>query len=456
MAFTRSLHFDARLAPYDIRATRAHARGMVRAGLLSAQEADQICDELDRIDEEIASGTFAWNEADEDVHSAIERALIDRLGPTGARIHAGRSRNDLVVTDLRLWAKDAADELASKATALAEALADQAATNHEAIMPGYTHLQRAQPILLAHHLLAHAFPLLRDAERLLEARTAADVSTLGAGALAGSTLPVDPVGLAEELGFGATFDNSMDAVSDRDFVLQLLAACTITAVHLSRLAEDIVLWSSPEFGFARPSEDDVTGSSMMPQKRNPDVAELTRGKAGRVLGDLVAVSTALKGLPLAYNRDLQEDKEATFDAVVTVSGALAAMTEMVRGLQFDPAGMERAIDGSMFATDLAEHLVGQGMPFREAHELVGRIAAELDRTGRAFEHVTEEEWSNWSPPLKDAPAMLSAERSVARRETPGGTSPQSIKRQIETVVGRAGALRARIGESAADASVTKI
>jgi argininosuccinate lyase/argininosuccinate synthase len=456
MAFTRSLQFDVRLAPYDIEATQAHARGLARAGLLSNEEADQIHDELDRVGVEITDGTFEWNAADEDIHSAIERALIERLGSTGAKVHAGRSRNDLVVTDLRLWAKAAAGALGDKVAALAEALAHQAAANHDAVMPGYTHLQRAQPVLLAHHLLAHAFPFLRDAQRLLSARDAADVSGLGAGALAGSTLPVDPAGLAETLGFATTFDNSIDAVSDRDFVLQLLAACTITSVHLSRLAEDIVLWSSAEFGFARPSEGDATGSSMMPQKRNPDVAELARGKAGRVLGDLVAVATAMKGLPLAYDRDLQEDKEAVFDAVDTVAGALAAMTEVIHGLTFDAGRMREAAGGSLFATDLAEHLVAKGMPFREAHELIGRVSGALERSGRAFEDVTPDEWMTWSPLLDDAPRLLSAERSVAARETAGGTSPQSVKRQIETVGERVGAVRARIAEGGVHATVTQI
>jgi argininosuccinate lyase len=456
MAFTRSLQFDMRLAPFDIKATQAHARGLARAGLMTNEEADQVHGELERIGGEIAAGTFGWNEADEDIHSAIERALIERLGPTGAKIHAGRSRNDLVVTDLRLWAKAAAGALVRDAAALAEALSDQAAANHDAVMPGYTHLQRAQPILLAHHLLAHAFPFLRDADRLLAAGDAADVSGLGAGALAGSALPVDPDGLAEELGFAAAFDNSIDAVSDRDFVLQLLSACVITAVHLSRLGEDIVLWCSDEFAFARLAEGDATGSSMMPQKRNPDVAELARGKAGRVLGDLVAVATVMKGLPLAYDRDLQEDKEAVFDAVDTVAGVLTAMTEVVHGLTFDADRMRDAVNGSLFATDLAEHLVGQGMPFREAHQLIGRLSSALERSGRGFEDLTEEEWTNWSPLLENAPALLSGQRSVAARETPGGTSPQSVKRQIETVGERIGAVRARIASGTDDVTVTQI
>ena len=445
LAFTSSLPFDRRLAPYDVRATAAHAEALREAGLLSPEETSAILDALEAVRSEIAADTFAWAEQDEDVHSAIERALIERLGPTGARIHAARSRNDLVATDLRLWTADAAGALAEAAAGLAEALAERAQDHPEAILPGYTHLQRAQPVLLAHHLLAHAFPLARDADRLLRAAEGAATSPLGAGALAGSTLELAPEATARRLGMAGAFENSIDAVSDRDFALELLSAGTILAVHLSRLAEDLVLWSSQEFGFARPADADATGSSMMPQKRNPDVAELVRGKAGRVLGDLVALATAMKGLPLAYDRDLQEDKEPLFDAHDTLAGALAALAAMVRGLTFDTERMRAAAgDGFLLATDLAERLVSAGMPFRDAHHLTGRIVAELEGDGRTFADVEPGEWAAWSELFgPDVAAILTPEASVRRRTTPGGTSPASVDAQLVTLRARLGTIRGR-------------
>ena len=438
-AFARSIGFDLRLAPYDAAATAAHAEALAAAGVLTREEVAAITSELGRLAAEIAAGAFEPSDADEDVHSAIERALTERLGPTGAKIHAGRSRNDLVVADLRRWSMDAADGLAARVAGLAAALADRAEEHGAVVMPGYTHLQRAQPVLLAHHLLAHAFPLARDAARLRRARETADVSPLGAGALAGSTIPLPVEDLAAGAGFSRPFDNSIDAVSDRDFVLELLSACVIVAVHLSRLAEDLVLWSTEEFGFARLDEAHATGSSMMPQKRNPDVAELCRAKAGRVLGDLVAVAAVLKGLPLAYDRDLQEDKEPLFDACDTLSGALQAMTEVVRGLSFDAERMAAAAGGSLLATDLAEHLVLGGLPFREAHRLLGTIVAHLERQGRTLADVPAEEWPRLSPLLgSEVSALLTPQAAVERRLTPGGTGPEAVARQLI-------ALRSRLG-----------
>ncbi|MEX2459657.1 MAG: argininosuccinate lyase [Actinomycetota bacterium] len=447
LAFTSSLAFDRRLAPYDVRATAAHAEALREAGLLSGDETEAVLGALEEVGAEIAAGTFAWTDQDEDVHSAIERALIERLGSTGARIHAARSRNDLVATDLRLWRVDAASGRARAAADLAESLAERAEEHPDAILPGYTHVQRAQPVLLAHHLLAHAFPLARDADRLLRAAAGAATSPLGAGALAGSTLELAPEVTARRLGMAGAFENSIDAVSDRDFALELLSAGTILAVHLSRLAEDLVLWSSQEFGFARPADADATGSSMMPQKRNPDVAELVRGKAGRVLGDLVALATAMKGLPLAYDRDLQEDKEPLFDAHDTLAGALAALAAMVRGLTFDTERMRAAAgDGFLLATDLAERLVSAGMPFRDAHHLTGRIVAELEGDGRTFADVDAAEWAGWSELFgPDVAAILTPEASVRRRTTPGGTSPESVVAQLVTLRERLGALRERAG-----------
>ncbi len=445
-AFTRSLSFDRRLAPQDVRATAAHVEGLVEAGLVSEDERAALLGALKEIDADIAADRFEWSEADEDVHSAVERALIERLGPAGAKVHAGRSRNDLVATDLRLWAKDAAGHLAGLAAGLAAALADQAEQHLGAVMPGYTHLQRAQPVLLSHHLLAHAYPLLRDAERLRRAGRAADSSALGAGALAGSTLALPVESTARRLGFGGAFGNSIDAVSDRDFALELLSACAILGVHLSRLAEDVVLWTTEEFGFARLPDRHSTGSSMMPQKRNPDVAELARAKAGRLLGDLVALATAMKGLPLAYDRDLQEDKEPLFDAHDTLALALPAMAALVAELRFDHERMRAAITASAFATDLAEALVSRGVPFREAHATVGALVARLESEGRTLADVRPDEWSVISPVLgPETAALFDADAAVERRATPGGTSSGSVKDQLVDV-------RERIADVAARAT----
>jgi argininosuccinate lyase len=437
MDFTRSLAFDRRLLAHDLRATASHVDTLARAGLLAPEERDLLALELDRLLKEAVAGTFPFHAEDEDVHVAVERVLTERLGPVGRKVHAGRSRNDLVATDLRLWVKEAARDLAREARDLASVLADRAEGEAETLMPGYTHLQRAQPVTLAHHLLAHAFPLVRDAQRLERAAAAADVSPLGAGALATSTLPLDPAGTARSLGFGSAFDNSMDAVADRDFALEFLAGCLTTAVHLSRLGEDLVLWSSEEFGFARPHDAYATGSSMMPQKRNPDVAELARAKAGRVLGDLVTLATVMKGLPMAYDRDLQEDKEAVFDAYDALRPALSAMAGMVATMQFDRERMAEAAGGFLLATDLAEHLVSAGVPFREAHEAVGRAVADLDSKGRSLADVQPEEWAELLPGLSSAAvALLSPERAVARRGIPGGPSPESVRHQVATLRAR--------------------
>jgi argininosuccinate lyase len=436
LAFTRSLAFDIRLAPYDVRATQAHAHALHQAGVLAAEDLERIVHALDEIGGEIAGGTFAFDAVDEDIHSAIERALIDRLGPAGARIHAGRSRNDLVVTDLRMWTKDSAAHLAGLTRALVETLAGRAAEHRATIMPGYTHLQQAQPTLLGHHLLAHVFALVRDIERLGQAAASADVSGLGAGALAGSTIALDVAETAARLGFATAFDNSIDAVSDRDFALAFLSACAILGVHLSRLAEDVVLWCTREFGFAVPSDAHATGSSMMPQKRNPDIAELVRGKAGRLLGGFVALATAMKGLPLAYDRDLQEDKEPLFDAFDTLSGALPAFTSLLRDLRFDADRMRDAAGGSILATDLAERLVTRGVPFRDAHRKVGALVAQLEAKGRTLTDVTPGELVIALPEAAEADGVLSAEAAVARLMTAGGTSPASVETQLAAIGAR--------------------
>ncbi|MGH2711325.1 MAG: argininosuccinate synthase [Actinomycetota bacterium] len=432
MSFTRSVGFDRRLITQDLLATRLHVVALARAGLITDDERNKLDGDLQYLGTLARDGTFPFDEADEDVHSAVERVLTERLGDIGAKIHAGRSRNDLVVMDLRLWITEAAGELATATEGLAEALAARAEEHAETVMPGYTHLQRAQPITLGHHLLAHAFPLTRDADRFRLASATAGVSGLGAGALGTSTLGISGAEPASILGF-AVFDNSIDAVSDRDFALDFLSACVSTAVHLSRLGEDLVLWSSQEFGFARASDGFATGSSMMPQKRNPDVAELARGKTGRVLGDYVRLATVLKGLPLAYARDLQEDKEAVFDAHDALLPALEALAGMIDTLAFDTERMRiAAADPSLLATDLAEHLVKQGVPFREAHAAIGSIVAKLESEGRTIGDVKADEWPELDPRLDgETIELLDAEISISHRAGPGGPSPSSVRAQAQ-------------------------
>jgi argininosuccinate lyase len=435
-AFTRD-RSDRRLIVEDLTVTRAHVNALHRAELLGADERDALKAEIDKLLVDARGGAFPFMDEDEDVHVAVERVLTERLGAVGAKVHTARSRNDLVVTDLRLWVRGAAGELAGLVRGLASALGDRAEGHAADVMPGYTHLQRAQPVTVGHHLLAHAFGVARDAERLDIAGSSASTSSLGAAALAGSTLSIDPEGTANELGFHLTFENSIDAVADRDFALDFLSACLTTAVHVSRLGEDLVLWTSEEFGFARADDAYSTGSSIMPQKRNPDIAELARGQAGRVLGDLVALATTLKGLPLAYNRDLQQDKPPVFDAFDALAPALEALTGMIATLTFDTERMKAATNGFLMATDLADHLVTQGVPFREAHERVAKIVSALEADGRTFADVKPDEWPALDSALgPDTGALLDPAASVLRRETPGGPGPESIRRQLETLRAR--------------------
>ena len=369
--FSTSRAVDVRLAPYDVAGSVAHARGLRAAGLLTAGQLDGIERGLRQVAGELASGTFAFRESDEDIHTAVERRLTELHPDGGARLHAGRSRNDQVALDLRLWCRDACCRLAASAAAVAEALARRAEANAAVPMPGYTHLQRAQPVTVGQHLLAHAEPLLRDGARLRRAYDAADVLPLGSGALAGSTLPLRRDVVSAALGFGGLTRSAMDAVSDRDFALDLAYACVGIGLHLSRLGEDVVLWASAEFGFVRLPDRVATGSSLMPQKKNPDVAELLRGRSGRALGGFVALATVLKGLPLAYDRDLQEDKEALFAVVDSAAACLEAARLLVEHLQFDRERLDAALaDPGLLATDSAEKLVIEGTPFREAHRLV--------------------------------------------------------------------------------------
>jgi argininosuccinate lyase len=433
-AFTRD-RTDRRLLVPDLVATRVHAAALHRAGLLDDDELTQLRSAIDELLQEAEREEFPFAEGDEDVHVAVERVLTERLGSLGARIHAGRSRNDLVATDLRLWVKHAALDLAGRVRALAAALADRAEHHAADPMPGYTHLQRAQPVTIGHHLLAHAFPLARDAVRLDRAAEAADVSSLGAAALAGTTIGIDPARTAADLGMASAFDNSIDAVADRDFALEFLAACLSAAIHLSRLGEDLVLWSSEEFGFVRVDDAYATGSSIMPQKRNPDVSELARAQAGRVLGDLVTLATVLKGLPLAYDRDLQQDKPPVFDAFDALGPALDAVRGMIETLVFDTERMRAAAEsGFLLATDLAELLVTRGVPFRDAHERVGKLVAKLEADGLTLADVGADEWESLDPDLHaDTADLLTVERAIARRTTPGGPSEASVRAQIATL-----------------------
>jgi argininosuccinate lyase len=447
LAFTVSLGYDRRLAGDDLAGSRAHVRGLVRAGILADDEAGVVLAALDRVEDELAAGSFAFEPTDEDIHTAIERRVTALAGPAGAKLHTGRSRNDQVATDLRLWAKRELGEVARRVVALQRVLLERAHDAGPAYLPGYTHLQRAQPVTLAHHLLAHGWALARDVDRLVDCRRRLDVSPLGAGALAGSSLPLDPDATAADLGFAGRFENSLDAVSDRDFVAEGLFALSLLAVHLSRMGEEVVLWTSDEFGFARLDDAHSTGSSMMPQKKNPDIAELARGKAGRVIGDLTGLLATLKGLPLSYNRDLQEDKEPLFDAVDQTALALSAMRGLYATMSFRIESMQQAADSPYAAaTDLAELLVEQGTPFRDAHALVGALVR--DSLAR---HVPLAELVAAHPDLgAEGAALLEPGRAVARRTTPGGAGPDAVAVQFDRLARRLDADAERIGPGAGD------
>ncbi|HVN51880.1 MAG TPA: argininosuccinate lyase [Acidimicrobiales bacterium] len=441
MAFTVSLPFDRLLAEDDLAGSRAHVRGLVRAGLLPDDEGDAVLAALDQVGAELAEDRFELLGTDEDIHTAVERRVTELAGPAGAKLHTGRSRNDQVATDLRLFTKRSLRRVVGEVLELQQVLLDRAGAAGDAYLPGYTHLQRAQPVLLAHHLLAHAWALARDVDRLLDCRRRLDVSPLGAGALAGSSLPLDPESVAADLGFAAVFENSLDAVSDRDFVAESLFVLALLGVHLSRLGEEVVLWSSSEFGFVRLDDAYATGSSMLPQKKNPDIAELARGKAGRLIGDLTGLLATLKGLPLAYNRDLQEDKEPLFDALTQVELALAAVAGMVATASFDHDAMRAAADSpEMAATDLAEHLVSGGVPFREAHAIVGALVrASLEGQGSLSELVAAD------PRLgPEAARLLEPGVAVRRRTTPGGGGPGPVSVQLGRFEARLAADRERV------------
>ncbi|HEV2249743.1 MAG TPA: argininosuccinate lyase [Candidatus Limnocylindria bacterium] len=430
-AFTASLDLDRRIALHDVRGSAAHARMLGRQRILSEADASALVAGLEAIAEELRAGAFPWPADAEDVHSAIEQVLTSRLGATAGRLHTARSRNDQVALDLRLFALDVLDALDAALRELGQALLARAVDEVDTVLPGYTHLQRAQPVSLAHHLLAHVEALRRDRARVAEARSRAATSPLGAAALAGSPYPVDPASVAAELGLERTFRNSIDAVSDRDFVAELAFVAALCAVHASRLAEELVLWTSAEFGFAELDDAHATGSSIMPQKKNPDVAELVRGRAGRIVGDLVAVLTTVKGLPLAYDGDLQEQRVPLYDAA-TAAPALVALALVVRGLRFDRDAMRRATErGMLAATDLADHLAGRGVPFREAHEIVGRIVRDRLALGRDLAGLTTADLREYDERFgDDAAASATIGRSLAARRSPGGTAPERVREAL--------------------------
>jgi argininosuccinate lyase len=431
-----SVHFDWRLAPYDLAGSRAHARVLARAGLLGAGELGRVLAALDDLEAACAAGGFRPTVEDEDVHTALERGLLERLGGLGGKLRAGRSRNDQVATDLRLYLREHARGVAARLVELADALVAQAGAHLGTPAPGMTHLQHAQPVSFAHWLLAHVHPLLRDLDRLRDWDARAAVCPLGAGALAGSSLPLDPAAVAAELGFTAPAANSMDAVADRDFVAEFLFVAALAGVHLSRLGEEVVLWTSQEFGWVELDDAFATGSSIMPQKKNADVAELARGKAGRLVGALVSLLTALKGLPLTYNRDLQEDKEPAFDAVDTLQLVLPALTGLVGTMVVRADRLAAAAPaGYTLATEVADWLVRRGVPFRDAHEVTGALVALCVARGCELDDLDDADLVAVSPHLTpQVREVLSVDAALSARTTPGSTGPGPVAAQLAAVV----------------------
>ncbi|AUH68878.1 MULTISPECIES: argininosuccinate lyase [Gordonia] len=432
-ALSKSTHFDWALAPYDIQASKAHARVLATAGLLTDSDAEAMQAGLDRLAADVAAGVFVPAESDEDVHGALERGLIERVGPElGGRLRAGRSRNDQVATLFRMWLRAAMRRVGAGVLDLAQALVDQAAANPGVVMPGKTHLQAAQPVLLGHTLLAHAQPLLRDVARLVDADRRVAVSPYGSGALAGSSLGLNPEAIAADLGFASAAENSIDATSSRDFAAEAAFVFAMVAVDMSRLGEDVILWSTPEFGYVTLADAWSTGSSIMPQKKNPDVAELARGKAGRVIGNLTGLLSTLKAQPLAYNRDLQEDKEPVFDSVAQLELLLPAMAGLVGTLTFHPDRMaELAPAGFTLATDIAEWLVRQGVPFRVAHEVAGACVREAESRGVGLDELDDETMARINPALTpQVREVLTVSGSIESRNAFGGTASSQVERQI--------------------------
>jgi argininosuccinate lyase len=445
LAFSASIDVDKRLAPQDIRASIAHARMLGAQGVLSDVDAQRIISGLQEIAQEVSAGRFAWDPAHEDVHMNIEAALSARIGEAGGRLHTGRSRNDQVATDMRLWTRDACRTSASHIDALLCVLCVRAEGCLDILVPGYTHLQRAQPVRLSHHLLAWCAMLERDRERLLDAAGRMNLSPLGSGALAATTFPLDRDATARELGFDGITRNSLDAVADRDFLVEAVAALANCAIHLSRIGEELVLWSSQEFGFVQMSDAFTTGSSMMPQKKNPDMAELVRGKSGRVVGDLVSLLVMLKGLPLTYNRDLQEDKPPVFDAFDTVDACLQIVAGSLASARFDEKRMRAALrEGFVDATELADYLTAKGVAFRDAHHVAGRLVSFALASGKTLAELSLAELQQEASAFEgDVYAALDPETAVERRALPGGPARAMVQHEIS-------ALRERLSQRELD------
>ncbi len=431
-AFTESVSFDYRLATFDVLASIAHAEMLGAQEIIAKKDARAIVTGLKVILREVEAGAFEFRAELEDVHMNVEAALTERIGPAGGRLHTARSRNDQVATSLRLWLRSRIDEIQDALLALRRALLAQAEAHAGTVMPGYTHLQRAQPVSPAHHLLAYSQMLRRDGERLTEVRERVNVLPLGAGALAGASHPIDRKMVARKLGFASVAENSMDAVSDRDFALEFASAAAISMMHLSRLGEEIILWASGEFGFVELADSFATGSSLMPQKKNPDVAEIVRGKSGRVVGDFIALLTLMKGLPLTYNRDMQEDKESLFDAADTLLASLEVMAPMVESMRFRPEAMAKAAEGGyMTATDLADAMVRRGIPFREAHEAAGRAVRIAVEKGVALGELSAGDLEEADSRINvNDLAETALEKSLRARNSAGGASRRSVRAQI--------------------------
>jgi argininosuccinate lyase len=427
-----SVSFDARLARHDVRGSMAHARMLGDCGIISKEDAVAILQGLEEIHAEIAGGRFALDPMLEDVHTNIEAALVERIGEAGKRLHTGRSRNDQIALDVRLWLRDQVDAVLHLLLELEKALLDLAEAHEDVILPGFTHLQHAQPVLLAHHLLAYLEMFDRDRARFAEMRPRINIMPLGSAALAGTPHPVDRGQVARELGFNAMTRNSMDAVSDRDHLIEFCADAAIAMMHLSRLSEELIVWSTLEFGFIEIGDGFTTGSSIMPQKKNPDAAELVRGKTGRVYGDLVALLTVMKALPLTYNRDMQEDKEPLFDASDTLQLSLAVIARMLPSISVRKDRMAQAVrEGYMEATDLADYLAAKGVPFRRAHEIAGRIVRQCEQEGRKLTDLSTREYQVYSPAFEDdVHNALKPERMLARRASAGATAPERVHEAI--------------------------
>ena len=433
--FNSSIHFDSRMYRQDIRGSMAHAAMLARQGIISASDAELIISELGRILEDLVEGRLEFDLSAEDIHMFIEAELTTRIGDVGKRLHTARSRNDQVALDIRLYLKDESETIVELIRKLIAAVVEQAKQNKTTILPGYTHLQRAQPIVFAHHLMAYAMMLMRDVDRIEDAVRRMNRSPLGSCALAGTTYNTDRYSVAEALGFDGITENSIDGVSDRDFALELMSAHAILMMHLSRFSEEIILWSSWEFKFIELDDSFTTGSSIMPQKKNPDIAELVRGKTGRVYGDLMALLTTLKGLPLAYNKDMQEDKEAIFDAVDTVKQCLTVFTPMIAGMRVLADNMYAAAGrGFINATDLADYLTKKGLPFRSAYKLSGQLVAYCIKNGKVLEELTLDEFREFSDIFdEDVYGEISLVTCVEKRSSAGGTGRESVEHQIELV-----------------------